>query len=314
MAGHPDGVQSLEGGRLVVKACLPRELEFYAKVKQAAAGLAGLESRQVELLGRLLKAMPECHGSWQEYTGSQTAASPSKDESARIVMENLTYGYEKPNVCDIKLGTQLWDEEASEEKRQRMEKAAASTTSGSHGIRLTGWQVYDSETNTYRSVPKTFGKTIHAEHLALGMRMLLACPEQGDAEEAEALLEGTSISEGTSRHRLASLPEGLVVRLLRDHLINDLEELYAIFAEVEVRMRGASLLSVYEGDPARLDATLSRDGSHGQGRPQVRLIDFGHATIVPGQGPDQGILLGLSTVLELARKTLEKLESKSMQE
>lgn len=141
VAGHPDGVQSLEGGRLVVKACLPRELEFYAKVKQAAAGLTGLESRQVELLGRLLKTMPECHGSWQEYTGSQTAASTSKDESARIVMENLTYGYEKPNVCDIKLGTQLWDEEASEEKRQRMEKAAASTTSGSHGIRLTGWQV-----------------------------------------------------------------------------------------------------------------------------------------------------------------------------
>uniref|UniRef100_V5EFE5 Kinase n=1 Tax=Kalmanozyma brasiliensis (strain GHG001) TaxID=1365824 RepID=V5EFE5_KALBG len=90
--------------------------------------------------------MPDCRGSWEEYTGSP--AGPSKpaetnagDEAPRVVMENLTYGYEKPNVCDIKLGTQLWDEDANEEKRQRMDKAAANTTSGSHGIRLTGWQV-----------------------------------------------------------------------------------------------------------------------------------------------------------------------------
>lgn len=138
VAGHLDGVQSLEGGRLVVKACLPRELEFYKQVKQAAAGQAALEPRQMELLTRLLKKMPECHGSWEDYTGHQ---AETNDQAPRIVLENLTYGYEKPNVCDIKLGTQLWDEEASEEKRTRMDKAAASTTSGSHGIRLTGWQV-----------------------------------------------------------------------------------------------------------------------------------------------------------------------------
>lgn len=149
VAGHVDGVQSLEGGRLVVKACLARELEFYKQVKQAAAGEAGLEERQVELLSRLAKRMPECHGSWEEYTGRQagSCSSTQNNESGRIVMENLTYGYEKPNVCDIKLGTQLWDEDANEEKRQRMEKVAAHTTSGSHGIRLTGWQVRNSLKN-----------------------------------------------------------------------------------------------------------------------------------------------------------------------
>lgn len=144
VAGHPDGVQSLEGGRLVVKDCLPRELQFYDQVKQAVASKASLEPRQAELLKRLVKVMPECKGSWQEYVGGQFAStkpSSTADETPRVVMENLTFGYEKPNVCDMKLGTQLWDEDASEEKRQRMEKAAASTTSGSHGIRLTGWQV-----------------------------------------------------------------------------------------------------------------------------------------------------------------------------
>lgn len=144
VAGHADGVQSLEGGRLVVKACLPRELQFYDQVRQAVAGNSALEARQVELLNRLLKTMPECYGSWEQYLGTPPGSTVSDDQandSPRIVLENLTFGYHKPNVCDIKLGTQLWDEDASEEKRQRMEKAAAATTSGSHGVRLTGWQV-----------------------------------------------------------------------------------------------------------------------------------------------------------------------------
>lgn len=147
VAGHPDGVQSLEGGRLVVKACLPRELGFYKEVKQAVQGNSALPERQTQLLGRLLKTMPDYHGSWAEYIKQQSGLSSAKETSPngisepRIVLENLTFGYDKPNVADIKLGTQLWDEDASEDKRQRMEAAAANTTSGSHGIRLTGWQV-----------------------------------------------------------------------------------------------------------------------------------------------------------------------------
>ncbi|KAJ9474367.1 Inositol polyphosphate multikinase [Pseudozyma hubeiensis] len=308
VAGHPDGVQSLEGGRLVVKDCLARELEFYKEVKLAARGEASLDQVQVELLKRLNEMMPVCYGSWEDYTGLETkelAGTP------RIVLENLTFGYEKPNVCDIKLGTQLWDEDASEEKKLRMEKAAASTTSGSHGIRLTGWQTYDAETSTYHSIPKTFGKAVKAEDLELGMRMLLACPEEGDAQRAEQAVAGTSIREDASEFRLPSLPEALVVKLLRDHLINDVEELHAIFSKVEVRMRGASLLIVYEGEASRLEQSLGKvEAGSREGRPQVRLIDFGHATIVAGQGPDEGVLLGLATVLDLAKRTLDRLESK----
>lgn len=58
-----------------------------------------------------------------------------------LVLENLTYRFVRPNVLDIKLGTQLFDEDASEEKKARMTKAAAASTSGETGIRLTGFQV-----------------------------------------------------------------------------------------------------------------------------------------------------------------------------
>lgn len=52
--------------------------------------------------------------------------------------------FQKPNLLDIKLGTVLYDEDATPEKRARMEKAAAETTSSETGIRITGFQVRDS--------------------------------------------------------------------------------------------------------------------------------------------------------------------------
>jgi 1D-myo-inositol-tetrakisphosphate 5-kinase/inositol-polyphosphate multikinase len=58
-----------------------------------------------------------------------------------IVLENVTEGFRKPNILDVKLGTVLYDEEAPPEKRERAEKKARYTTSGDVGIRLTGFQV-----------------------------------------------------------------------------------------------------------------------------------------------------------------------------
>lgn len=143
--------------------------------------------------------------------------------------------------------------------------------------------------------------------------MLLACPEEGDAQQADTVLSGTSAAASAGSDQdvsssLPKLPDELVEKMLRDHVIKDLENLHDIFSEVEVRMRGASLLLVYEGEPNRLAKTLSNHSE--EGKPQVRLIDFGHATIVPGQGPDKGVLLGLSTVLDLARRQLACLEPK----
>ena len=57
------------------------------------------------------------------------------------MLENLSHKFSKPNVLDIKLGTVLYDVNASEEKRVRMEKTARETTSLETGVRLTGFSV-----------------------------------------------------------------------------------------------------------------------------------------------------------------------------
>ena len=57
-----------------------------------------------------------------------------------MVLENLSYGFLKPNILDIKLGTVLYDDTAPPDKVARMEKTARNTTSFETGIRLTGFQ------------------------------------------------------------------------------------------------------------------------------------------------------------------------------
>lgn len=58
-----------------------------------------------------------------------------------IVLENISYRLAKPNIMDIKLGTILYDDEASPEKVARMISTAQKTTSLETGVRLTGFQV-----------------------------------------------------------------------------------------------------------------------------------------------------------------------------
>ena len=58
-----------------------------------------------------------------------------------LVLENLSYPFERPNILDIKLGRELHDENATEEKKARMIKKAMEGTSWTTGVRLTGFQV-----------------------------------------------------------------------------------------------------------------------------------------------------------------------------
>jgi 1D-myo-inositol-tetrakisphosphate 5-kinase/inositol-polyphosphate multikinase len=63
------------------------------------------------------------------------------DVAQSLVLENLSHPFLKPNILDIKLGRVLYDEDATPEKRERMEKTAREMTSLETGVRLTGFQV-----------------------------------------------------------------------------------------------------------------------------------------------------------------------------
>ena len=80
-----------------------------------------------------------------------------------IVLENLTLPFERPNIMDIKLGIRLWADDATPEKRRKLDAVSAETTSGSLGLRVAGMKVWDpvamaGSKDKYRVFDKMYGR------------------------------------------------------------------------------------------------------------------------------------------------------------
>ena len=242
-----------------------------------------------------------------------------------IVLENLSHRFSKPNILDIKLGTKLFDDEASEEKKARMIQKAKDTTSLETGMRLTGFQVssvqrlalggffllnssvlqfqvYDTSTGQAVNAPKSYGRSIKPSGLPDGIAKFFP-------------IHSERSTQGLPKEQLLSVIEVIreIVAMIRD-----------AFAQLEIRMAGGSFLIIYEGDLERAKQGIALLEEEGVGEEEeeedddddddedededdtkpgppclVKLIDFAHTKVVPGEGPDEGVLLGMDTTLKL---------------
>lgn len=245
-----------------------------------------------------------------------------------IVLENVAAGFKKPNILDLKLGARLYDETARPEKRARLDKIAAETTSSSLGFRIAGMRVwqganatkvekdddegmveYEDET-AYRSYNKMYGRKFSAEDVADGFKEFCLVPPAGISGQK-------------------------TLRIVSD-FVKDLEAIKTIFETQESRMYSASILLVYEGDVEALetaiasadapsaDAKVEKAATNGDDEADgedddsdeddlpkltaVKLIDFAHATWVPGRGPDENVLKGISGSLDVMKRVKADLE------
>ena len=118
------------------------------------------------------------------------------------------------------------------------------------------------------------------------------------------------LSQGLPKEQLLS-----VIEAIRKHVaaIRD------AFAQLEIRMVGGSLLIIYEGDLERAKQGIAlleegveeededdedeEDEDEENTKPGpaclVKLIDFAHTEVAAGEGPDEGVLLGMNTTLAL---------------
>ncbi|KAF7364988.1 Kinase [Mycena venus] len=298
VGGHANGVVTAADDTLLIKAALPLELKFYQTV--AAASEPEFDA--------LRPFIPKFIGTLSLEGELDTDKPPSEgsinSRAQSIVLENLAHPFVKPNILDIKLGTVLYDESASPEKKERMTKTAETTTSLKTGIRLTGFQVYDNLTGEAVHTSKAYGKSISAAQLPEGIARFFPI------RTAEAPAQG--------------LPASVLLQIL-ELLREDVQDIRDAFAALEIRMVGGSLLIVYESDAARAEEGLkwllkdddedeedsdSDDDEDDAKKPpkspyDVRLIDFAHTRFVPGQGPDEGVLLGFKAILNLLDERIE---------
>ncbi|KAH0583092.1 hypothetical protein H2248_010978 [Termitomyces sp. 'cryptogamus'] len=196
-----------------------------------------------------------------------------------------------------------------------MIKTAKNTTSLETGIRLTGFQVYDNVTHLAVNTPKDYGKSIKPADLPDGISRFFPV--------------GSSVAQGSreaSNSSSSGLPVHTLLPILRE-LRKDIAEIKNVYSGLEIRMIGGSLLIVYEADWIRAKEALQRleqededeededededeeGGSKRNGPPYVvKLIDFAHTRLTPGKGPDEGVLLGMNTLLKLVDGRIADLE------
>ncbi|KAF9480849.1 SAICAR synthase-like protein [Pholiota conissans] len=344
VGGHA-GVMTTEDGSLIIKPALARELEFYQAL-QSHDMLAAFRPFTPKFLGvlKLQGQVDPAHGDALESLVNLQPVAEQKDELLfleSIVLENLSFGFSKPNILDVKLGTVLHDEDAPPDKVERMLKTARETTSFETGIRLTGFQVYDNITSKPINTPKSYGKSIKPSELAEGLARFFPV-----GSPIPALL---SESDGTPSH---GLPRDTLIPLLKA-IRSEIAMIREILASVEMRMVGGSLLIIYEADWEKAAVSIQKhlerqeeatrrrevgvmknayededendededeedededeedeDGPPKLGPPFiVKLIDFAHTRLKPGYGPDVGVLRGVDTVLNLLDTRLESVLS-----
>ena len=239
------------------------------------------------------------------------------------MLSNLTYGFQHPNILDLKLGARLWDDNAPPAKRQRLDAVAASSTSSSLGFRIAGMRVWQGpgiaiQGRFPEDVVKAMGYKIYGKEYGRGFK--------GREDVLGAFEEFLHVKTARVTPELA---KKVVKRLL-----SEVQGLEAVLSGQESRMYSASVLFVYEGDGEILkrefeleeresreraaredshkaqdqnkrteheDDELDDDDDEEEAPPiaVAKLIDFAHAEWVPGQGPDENALQGVRSIIDI---------------
>ncbi|KAF2129545.1 SAICAR synthase-like protein [Dothidotthia symphoricarpi CBS 119687] len=321
-AGH-DGVLSDESGAVVVKPCTEAEISFYESVNASHPDLA---VHLPTFMGQLSVSADQsttvdtgvieaADGTVQRLHGKQLATD------LHIVLANITHGFKKPNVLDLKLGAQLWDEAAKPEKRARLDAVSEKTTSSSLGFRIAGMRTwigdnspdipadlkefvdFDKETG-YLVYNKMYGRKFSTEDIDKGFSEFIL-PEANLADDHVYLDRA---------------------REVLSYFLGEVKDIQKVFESKESRMYGASILLVYEGDLDEYNKTRTTlasmsskqddegdDEDEDENLPKlaaVKMIDFAHATWHPGQGPDENAIRGMRSTVKILDKFLNDLEKK----
>jgi 1D-myo-inositol-tetrakisphosphate 5-kinase/inositol-polyphosphate multikinase len=310
-----DGVLSDESGALVVKPCTDAEITFYESV---AASHPDLVPHLPTFMGQLTLSADKTADTAPESGTIQTADGTVERLHGKklatelhIVLENITNGFKKPNVLDLKLGAQLWDDAAKPEKRARLDAVSAETTSGSLGFRIAGMRTYKGE--SVPAVPEDLTKFVEEDKQG---GFWVYNKMYGRKFSSEDVNDGFVSYIFPGEKTQAELERA---REVLAFFLGEVKDIIEVFEKKESRMYSASILLVYEGDVdeyAKTKQTLRSAHPEDEDEDEdnlpklaaVKMIDFAHATWQPGKGPDENALKGMRSTANILKQLLDKTE------
>jgi len=216
---------------------------------------------------RLLKALATFTAKYHGIT-SGALVTDSDIPPTGMILSNVTAGFQKPCVLDIKMGQTTYEPDATLEKKQSQQQKYPEQQI--FGFRVIGMNVYDpsnaeSDQNGFLTFDKSFGRQLKS------------------AEDIQKAL--------STYFKLRVDEENACTVAMIQNVIRELERLRRVLAECNDGMRfiASSILIVYEGA-----AALCKPEKY-----TVKMIDFAHVRYNPGG--DLSFIYGLDTIITVLR-------------
>lgn len=365
-AGH-EGTLTDENETLFVKPSSLNEINFYSKLQTLSQNNSKIGFKTLNDSGEEIETI----NSWiPRYLGCMEEGIVAKDlkqketmekevktidlnknektvilnESANCiktyaVLENLLCGYKKPNILDIKLGSTLYDANASTSKIERMQRVSETTTSGPFGIRICGMKLkkfehieysvldssfFDVNSNVpnncdYLSINKLLGRSqSNLDQVSEVLELFVSNHAAGDEWTALLLnnfLERITLLIETIENNPLKLISSSVLfimetdeKRLRTNSFNDvlIDNDYDVLSYIEECEENNGSV-VIDGETYNTESLLQQISLS-----KLKLIDFGHAEITLENtpfttSPDHNSLKGLYSLNTVIKKIISRL-------
>jgi len=201
-----------------------------------------------------------------KFFGTDSVKLSNGDHSEYLVLENLTQGFSKPCVMDVKIGSVTYGPDASEAKKGKEAQSYAGTKLP-FGFSVLG--IISNSNKGFKRLTKAFGRSLSEDNID------------------DVLDNFLDIEDGLAQ---------IVARCFLEKLDKFLE---FFSQQTTYHVYASSLLFVYDYDALESENCNLRD------LVRLKLIDFAHVFPANGE-LDQNFLFGLRNLSSLFRKFLSK--------
>ena len=229
-----------------------------------------------------------------------------------IVLENLTLGFKKPCVLDLKMGTRMYSDFATDSKRRSQRKKSKKSTSAKLGVRFCGSQRFSVSNDSFEMFDKYVGR-------------------QADESELRRLLK-KFFTHGR-----------FLQKEVIDNVLREIREIKKSLLDLEgYRLYSSSILIIYEGllpdkhyrpdvysdtensidselfeeevfHTEEVDSPNATNTGPLNFVVKMKIIDFANVSFpnsdtdhILHEGPDRGFIMGLDNLYEILESLLDE--------